>query len=634
MKLTKKTILSNTVLFVFILGFVLGFGALFGSENILIGVSTITAMLMLLERDFTSHPVMNTMKFVGLNLFMGIAAFLTGFNIWTAIPLNFIVMFVISYFLIYNLKNPLYFPFSLQYLFLLAMPVDAAQLPLRLASLAVGAVAIMAVQMLANRKRIKKSGDKKVEALLEELNEKIRLIREGEPSDEMDRQITGHIGELRSIIYEKREDDYYLTEEGRLKLKISAALEKLNSLLNRMEDKEAQRALLPDVSRLLLVAQDAMQNKGEPGALEETFHQLLQTSNKGKHGRDLFVLRMLHHLDFLKTNLTDLKKLDGKRATFSDKLENIPKTFQKVSIRETPSHTNSIKLSYAIRMAVGISLSAFIVDFFGWEEGRWMMFTVLSVIIPLYEGSKKKMRDRIFATAVGALAVTVLFTIVQSNPVRSLLLMAAGYLMSYIKVYRYSTILVTFSAIGTVALATGATEILTLERIGLVAAGVVLASLINRFILPYKLADANQDLKAMFEDTLCEMRTEVARKADGGGSPDAIRNLLIITTLIEDRLQLNNQESSDAQQTAWLANKRSAAGTLYELYHWIGEHGLTPPAADAVKNCLQPSSGRPCETDDLHAMIGAAPRIEDRLVLSMVLDAMEDLHETRSAISG
>ncbi|GAB4072651.1 hypothetical protein GCM10028778_04180 [Barrientosiimonas marina] len=46
----QKTIISNNLLFVGIMAFIFAFMALFGSENILIGISTITAMLMSIWR--------------------------------------------------------------------------------------------------------------------------------------------------------------------------------------------------------------------------------------------------------------------------------------------------------------------------------------------------------------------------------------------------------------------------------------------------------------------------------------------------------------------------------------------------------------------------------------------------------
>ena len=638
MKLTKKTIISNTILFAGIIGFIVAFGALFGDENMLIGVSTITAMLMLLERDLTSHPVGNTVKFVLLNLFIGVAAFLTGFNIWLAVPINFIAMFVISYSLLFNLKNPLYLPFSLQYLFILATPVATDLMPLRLASLVFGALAIMGLQLLVNRNKITKSGDKKIQAICTALIEKTEQIKNGGNHTTIDQQIATEISGLRSIIYDKREENYYLTEEGRLKLNVSAALEKINALLDSVSNEESQQDILENVIHCLRLAIDSLNTGEAMDELEKSFSQML-SKYKGEQNHSLLVLRMLNNIDFLKDSLVELNKLGKEHYNVVKNLELIPKKFQKLRIREKKSHTNSIKLSYAVRMAVAISISGFIVDYFEISEGRWMMFTVLSVIIPLYEQSTKKMRDRIFATLIGAVLVTVLFTIFQGNTVRTILLMTAGYLMSYVKVYRYNTILVTFSAIGAAAIITGATEILTLNRIGLVAAGVILALLINKFILPYKLGDANKDLKEMYQDTIHEMLTEALSQVKGTGSNHSMKNLLLISTMIEDRLKLNNQEIESEKGIAWLQHQRRVACTIYELYGWINKHGIQESNVPAVSSRLElllnrsvPEQKLVESVAEMKEQISTMRRIEDRIVISMILEVMEEVTLTKAVI--
>ncbi|PIC58357.1 hypothetical protein CSV80_05500 [Sporosarcina sp. P12(2017)] len=638
MKLTKKLIISNTILFIFIIGFVVGFGALFGNENILIGVSTITAMLMLLERDLTSHPFSNTMKFIALNVFMGIAAYLTGFNVWLAVPINFITMFVISYSLLFNLKNPLYLTFTLQYLFLLAMPVAADAMPMRLGSLVFGALAIMGVQMIANRNKVQKSGSKKVQLICESLIEKIRLLQTGEPREDITTKIANDINSLRSIIYDKREENYYLTEEGRLKLNISVALEKIDILLDDVTDEELDQKLLEEVILTLQLAADSILDKEAMAALEESFDTMLK-KYKAEHNHKLFVLGMLNHIGFLQLNLKELTSIEKGQANVVKRLEQIPKKFQKLTISEKKSHTNSIKISYAIRMAIGISIAGFITDFFDLAEGRWMMFTVMSVIIPLYEQSKKKMRDRIFATIVGSVAVTLSFMVFHSNTARSIILMFSGYLMSYVKTYRYNTILVTFSAIGSVALITGTTHVLTLERVLFVIAGVVLALLINKFIWPYKLEDANRDLWDMYEDTIHEMTVEVDRKVKGGGNEHAIKNLLLIANMIEDRVKLNNQGAQSKESMTWLKHQRRAATTLFELYGWLNQRGLRESNIPAITSGLNvllqrtiPESEMEQAITEMEEVIHATPRIEDRMVLSMLVEVMRELKESRSVM--
>ena len=121
--MNKKKIITNTVIFIFVMIFILGFKAVFGTENTLIGVSSITATFMLLGRDFTGQPLKNTLMFIGINLLMGLGTAVADMNIWLAIPINFIVVYAFSYIFTYNLREPLYFPFGLQYVFLISSPV-------------------------------------------------------------------------------------------------------------------------------------------------------------------------------------------------------------------------------------------------------------------------------------------------------------------------------------------------------------------------------------------------------------------------------------------------------------------------------------------------------------------------------
>ncbi|WP_040285016.1 FUSC family protein [Sporosarcina koreensis] len=452
----KKKIIGDPLLFGGIMAYILLFGQLFGQQNILIGVSTITAMLMLLERDLTIHPVANTVKFAGLNLLTGLAAFAAGFSVWAAVPIHFVMMFIISYTLIFNLKKPLYLPFSLQYLFLLAIPVTASELPLRLVALVAGAVSIMGLQMLANRKRLTKNSDPLVKTICTALISKMDKKIAGEAADDENENIRKSIGSLRSMIYDQREEDYYLTEEGRLRLNISAALEKIDTLLDSLEPRHDAGGVVANVRALLSHIADSEGKVIDAAAISRESEQILE-SYRSNPPESSVQLRLLNNVDYLTDSLLALEELAPEIRKITRKFEEIPLKFKKLTLGSAPNHVTSLKLSYAVRMATGIAISGFLMDYFELAEGRWMMFTVLSVIIPFYEQSHKKMRDRIFATIVGAILVWIVFTLFPSNPVRTGLLLLAGYLMSYVKVYRYSTILVTFSAIGSVALITNET---------------------------------------------------------------------------------------------------------------------------------------------------------------------------------
>ena len=94
--MNKKLIMSKSITFILVVAFVVLFKLIFGEENSLIGITTITATLMFLGKDLTLSPIRNASRLVLLNLFIGIAATLSASNMWIGICINFITLFIIS----------------------------------------------------------------------------------------------------------------------------------------------------------------------------------------------------------------------------------------------------------------------------------------------------------------------------------------------------------------------------------------------------------------------------------------------------------------------------------------------------------------------------------------------------------
>ena len=199
--MNKKIIISKSLTFLFVVIFVALFKSIFGSENTLIGVTTITALLMFLSKDLTISPIRNSIRLVMFNLFIGVCSVLAVSNIYIGIIANFIALFAISYTLCYNLETPMYFPFTLQYLFLLASPVSIDQLPRRFIALIFGALFIILAQLITNKNRISKSGNKILISICNTLISKIKLFK-GEFEEDFKIDIQSNINAFRKMVYD------------------------------------------------------------------------------------------------------------------------------------------------------------------------------------------------------------------------------------------------------------------------------------------------------------------------------------------------------------------------------------------------------------------------------------------------
>ena len=197
-----------------------------------------------------------------------------------------------------------------------------------------------------------------------------------------------------------------------------------------------------------------------------------------------------------------------------------------------------------------------------------MLFTILSVITPLYETSKSKTKDRVFATIVGSIIVALLFTIFKDTLSRMIIITAAGYLNGYFREYKYATIFVTISAIGSAALI-GNVQILTINRIFFVFLGAILALAANKFLFPYRLSDSINQLREMYHNAIVKMLKEVENLVEGKSNPHTMKNLLIVTSLIDSKARSNESIANSKSYSSIITERRNLVTNIYELYIFI-----------------------------------------------------------------
>ena len=484
-----------------------------------------------------------------------------------------------GYTLSYNLSTPSFVPFNLQYVFMLCTPITTAQLPKRLIALVVGAIVIVLSQLVFNKNKIYKQGNKVLVGVCLNIVNKIGLLEAHKVVDGLEQEIEQGIQKFRRFVYNKREQEFYLTNESRIKLNISLELEKINSAVNELALQEDAVEILNnqgfkedflrgiDIVRLCLEKDENLNN------LDELFGNLFD-KYEVEENTSVFQIKILDSLLFIKQSLYELKALDKKDYNVIRKLENIPPNYQLKNIYKTSFRSNSLRFSYALRVALGITISAFIVGFFNIEEGRWIIYTVNSLIQPFYEKFKEKTKDRIIATIIGVLIITIIFYVVQGTTTRSLVIMIIGYFLSYSNTYRYRTINATISAIGAAALY-GNSIVLSFERIIFVITGAVLSIILSRFVFPYKAEDARRDLINLYERTIASqiniLKELISSKKIAN---EAMRNEILRANMIEDKLVANEGGEEDDDLQKYLDGQRSISMGIADLYDWVeSQHG-------------------------------------------------------------
>lgn len=563
--INKENIKKQTITFVFTIAFIMGFKSIFGDKNTLIGVTTITAMLMFINVDLTMSPIKNLMQLIALNIITGVGAYIALLNPWIGIPINFAIIFIINYRLYFNLKEPLYVPFTLQYVFILATPVTLKEMPIRLASLLVAPIAIMIFQMLFNRQKIFKKGNRIIENVCSKIIEKIDIILDEDiaPKDNsnIDKDIRKYIDEFRAIVYDNRKENFYITEEARIKVNILSALEKISINLNKINNVEDLKGIIIGLRQCMKRLNVVLGEDNNIEELEKYIDNVINNYENIQTSR-IHAIEILNFLEILKVALAELRRLGKEnyniiRADETAYHKKLHLMYKKRFIK------SSVKLSFAVRSAIGVSLAAFVTDYFNLSEGRWLIFTMASLVVPIYETSIKKARDRFTATLIGAVIIVIVFSIFKSVAIRSIILIVAGYVNSYLSEYKHKTICTTVSAIGAAALL-GNTTVLTLNRIMYVSIGAILAILINRFILPRKIEDYTRELERMYLEAVKSMLKKVYLSPTENNM-HGMNNLFIITSLIESRLE-NNKEFLNKRAIKFISQNRLLTLNIHELY--------------------------------------------------------------------
>jgi uncharacterized membrane protein YccC len=567
-----KKLLKPLTLLGLILLFAGLFFVLFGSDNVTIGISTVLVVLMYLTRDLTANPVKNTVKLVLFNVTMGLVAFAASLNLYLAIPLNFICLFTIAAALSYTISSPIATPFTMQYLFLLVTPVSLAGLPLRLAALATGALFIMAIQWRVNRQRVARQREKIVPAILSELVRKAAGLSRGADVSLPDQAVRAALSQLKRSLYDARRDHYFFTRENALTLELVNALDRLNALLPELATLPQRETVFNDLVRVLTPCPTAGDMAGEQATAEPLTAAAFCRKYEAAPDAPLCVLQVCRQLAILNTAQDAIVALTADQGTPAAAS---PRPPQDRSLNRTRARVslNALSLSYAFRLAFAITSCAFLVGFFHLEHGNWLLFTVSSLTYPFYELSRQKTGLRLVGTCIGGVLVVLLFSVLQLQQAVALVMIVSLFLtMVYMNQYVYTMIFSTITAISSLVLIDNAAS-LSLERVGYVLIGGLAVLLLSRFVLPYTEKDAATDLLKLYDDILLTFFQDLGRAASYTADFNSrIMNLLLTTTLIEDKLMAADNAGTAAELQDFIATRHQLLITIDQAYRWLEQN--------------------------------------------------------------
>ncbi|MBC8632150.1 FUSC family protein [[Eubacterium] tenue] len=559
-----KSIISKTLVFMGAIPTAIFFKCMFGTSNMLVGITGFMAAVTLMGNDYTANPIRNTLRFILIELFIGLSAFISSFSAPLTLIFTFIVVFFIVYIFTFDTSKPIYMPFIFCYLFMLYMPVKQIDMHNRIEALILSGILIMLVQMLVNKNKFwnksKSSICKNIDLLIDEIDillEKKDMNLLKESSKNLNKQLQA----LSQSLYSRKEKTFLISDKSRLYLCIVQTLEGTNIILEKSIEDIDNLGKYDDVLvKLKLQFNNILKFMNEEKSTKELKNQLNEFIYEGDD------IHYSHYISYeLRQNMTLLRdildNLENGGLSYSDKKYGINEKIKEREVIKRRFNRNSLRFTFAFRIALLVSLGAFVVDYFDLYKGKWMVFTLSSVVQPYIESSETKMIDRIKGSLIGILIFELLFHLVPSMEVKMLIAFTCGYIVFYFKDYSKKMIFMTVFA-----LSMGATNndfnILSFDRLKFILIGCVIAFIANRIIFPYKIKDITKNLVKKSVELNNSLATILENLNINNLDSHNLRETILTNRLTNDKININNNTILSASIGNFLNSERIVMSNL------------------------------------------------------------------------
>ncbi|WP_297633111.1 FUSC family protein [uncultured Clostridium sp.] len=549
-----------------------------GPGTAFIGATIAKGSLVLINTDLTGNKLRSTITFFLVFVYIGLFSFIASLNIYLGLIVNFISIFILSYNFVSNIKQFIWRPFVLGYLYLLIEPGTLEKLPIRLVVLGLGSLFLLLSQMIVNKNKSNKNLDKNINELLDKIISKIDFIIDGKELVDNKLKVNENVNEIVSTIYNKRIDPLFITKKDNIFLNITLYIERLNYLL-----KEINIDLHNDIELEFIVSLRGLIEKVKKDIFSEKprkdliniIEEFIKSHKEGAKD-DYYLYEILQNLSMLKNNLedTDYKKRD---ILFNRRLrKDISSVFTfKIS-------RDSIRFSFAFRAAFLLAVSYFIVNLFSIQEGKWIVFTIYAVIEPFFENTKKRFPKRFKGTLLGIILFVLVYVFIKNIYVEGAVFIGMYYLYVISKDFQIRTMCTATVSLGLFAIVTKEPVHGIAYRLGFVVLGIVIGYLGTKYIMPYNIKDAIKSLV----NNYYKLSKEILEFSISSVSDDYYYKVLsekvILSKLYESKIISNNAILKNDKISDFIYNQRILNNTIYFTIFFFKNNGVNEKILNGI----------------------------------------------------
>ncbi|CEQ13895.1 membrane protein [[Clostridium] sordellii] len=479
-----------TNIFVFFIAMISIFSFLiFGKENLLIGIGSISIAITMIGQNYKSNKIQTFITLSVIQLILGLGAYISGYSSIIATFVSLSISFSIYYIFSNETKASKSSAFMTLYVLLLYSPITIEKLPKRLIALIFSSLVIMCLYFILSRYNFKKITNSQIINTIDLINKQLDLIKEGQVIEEFNKNASILLKNIELNIYDSIEKNKKLSIEVYKKEVVVLLLKKINTSLNYIKESEIDETLFKNLKFVLDDIKLYILEKISDNELKERFIKYdsnydikglnsdLKTYNY--YNLRLAIKELYRQLDneFIIQNLREKISLRLQLKTDIDILKN---NFS----------MSSLRFNIAVKASILIATSIFIVNYFNIYEGKWIVLTLSILLLPYAEQSSKKALDRVIGTVIGAIIFGLIYKFIDGNIILiTIVFLISLYMNISVRKYDIRCIFITINAIMAVKMIYPSSVVFKLieYRIVLILIAALLTWIIVNLIFPYKI---------------------------------------------------------------------------------------------------------------------------------------------------
>lgn len=479
-----------TNIFVFFIAMISIFSFLiFGKENLLIGIGSISIAITMIGQNYKSNKIQTFITLSVIQLILGLGAYISGYSSIIATFVSLSISFSIYYIFSNETKASKSSAFMTLYVLLLYSPITIEQLPKRLIALIFSSLVIMCLYFILSRYNFKKITNSQIINTIDLINKQLDLIKEGQVIEEFNKNASILLKNIELNIYDSIEKNKKLSIEVYKKEVVVLLLKKINTSLNYIKESETDETLFKNLKFVLDDIKLYILEKISDNELKERFIKYDSNYDIKSLNSDLKTYNYYN----LRLAIKELYRQLDNEFIIQNLREKISLRLQlktDIDILKNNFSMSSLRFNIAVKASILIATSIFIVNYFNIYEGKWIVLTLSILLLPYAEQSSKKALDRVIGTLIGAIIFGLIYKFIDGNIILiTIVFLISLYMNISVRKYDIRCIFITINAIMAVKMIYPSSVVFKLieYRIVLILIAALLTWIIVNLIFPYKI---------------------------------------------------------------------------------------------------------------------------------------------------